>query len=87
MIRKEITVTNKTGLHARPASRLVKISNEFKSSIIINANEKRVNAKSILSVLSAGIAKGMSIVIQIEGEDEILAEKALFDLFDSKFGE
>jgi phosphocarrier protein HPr len=87
MIRKEITVTNKTGLHARPASMFVQKASKFKSSIMIEKEDKTINAKSIISVLSGGIAQGTKITLVIDGEDEQEAEKALVELIESNFGE
>jgi len=87
MIRKEITVTNKTGLHARPASMFVQKASKFKSSIMIEKENKTINAKSIISVLSGGIAQGTKITLVIDGEDEQEAEKALVELIESNFGE
>ncbi len=87
MIRRSITVTNATGLHARPASAFVQTANKFKSSIFIEKAEKQLNAKSIISVLSGGIGKGTSVTLVIEGEDEAIAEKALVELFKTNFGE
>ncbi|MDD2211925.1 MAG: HPr family phosphocarrier protein [Clostridia bacterium] len=87
MIKKEITVTNETGLHARPASMFVQKASKFKSSIVIEKGDKTINAKSIISVLSGGIGKGTQITLVIEGEDEQEAEKALVALIEGNFGE
>ncbi|MGI6606607.1 MAG: HPr family phosphocarrier protein [Peptococcia bacterium] len=87
MIKKEITVMNKTGLHARPASMFVQKASKFKSSIMIEKEDKTINAKSIISVLSGGIAQGTKITLVIDGEDEQEAEKALVELIESNFGE
>ncbi len=87
MIKKELTIMNKTGLHARPASMFVQKASKFKSSIMIEKEDKTINAKSIISVLSGGISQGTKITLVIDGEDEQEAEKALVELVESNFGE
>jgi phosphotransferase system HPr (HPr) family protein len=74
MIRKEITVTNKTGLHARPASMFVQKASKFKSSIMIEKEDKTINAKSIISVLSGGIAN----VAQLIETDATMIDKRTY---------
>ena len=86
MQSKEIVVKNKTGLHARPASEFVKEAAKFKSAITIEFKEKKVNAKSIIHVLSAGIAAGSTIILSAEGEDEKQAVECLSEVI-SKFEE
>ena len=70
MIQREITVTNVGGLHARPATFFIQKANSYKCSIWVVKDERRVNAKSLLGVLSIGIAQGMSVTIVADGEDE-----------------
>ena len=77
---KSITVTNETGLHARPASLFVQKAARFKSDIDVLLNEKRINAKSIMGILSAGIGQGTEIIIEAEGEDAKDAVDALVAL-------
>ncbi|KXS47714.1 MULTISPECIES: HPr family phosphocarrier protein [Halanaerobium] len=67
---KKVTITNETGLHARPASQFVKKADKFKSKIEIVFGEKEVNAKSIMGVMSLGISQGTEIILKAEGEDE-----------------
>ncbi|HWQ80176.1 MAG TPA: HPr family phosphocarrier protein [Anaerovoracaceae bacterium] len=86
MLSKEITVKNKTGLHARPASEFVKTAGKFSSAISIEFRDKKINAKSIVHVLSAGIAAGSTIILSAEGEDEQQAIETLADVID-KFEE
>ena len=86
MQSREILIKNKTGLHARPAAEFVKEAAKFKSSITIDFKEKKINAKSIIHVLSAGIAAGSTIVLSAEGEDENQAVETLSDVI-SKFKE
>ena len=87
MYVKEVLVKNKAGLHARPATFFIQKANEFKASIWIEKEERRVNAKSLLGILSLGIVGGTSIRIIADGSDEKEAVKALMDLVDSGFSE
>ena len=80
MVRKEVTITNNIGLHARPATFFIQKANTFKSSIWIEKEERKVNAKSLLGVLSLGITQGMSISISADGTDENDAVNALIEL-------
>ena len=80
MYVKDVTVKNQVGLHARPATFFIQKANEFKSSIWLEKEERRVNAKSLLGVLSLGIAKGMTITVIAQGEDEDEAIAGLEDL-------
>jgi phosphocarrier protein HPr len=71
MFQKEIVINNHTGLHARPASELVELCSKFESDItLVKDDEEEINAKSIISILSAGIYQGTRISLQIEGPDE-----------------
>ena len=87
MVVKEITVHNQIGLHARPATFFIQKANEFKSSIWISRDERKVNAKSLLGVLSLGIIKDTVVTIAADGEDENEAINSLVDLINSKFVE
>jgi phosphocarrier protein len=87
MFVKTITVNNQVGLHARPATFFIQKANEFKSSIWIEREERKVNAKSLLGVLSLGIIKGTDIVIGAEGTDEEAAVTALENLIETNFKE
>lgn len=87
MYSENVEVQNKTGLHARPAAIFVQTAAKFKSDITVEKDSKKVNAKSILSLLSAGISKGSTIKITAVGEDENQAVAALIELIKSKFGE
>ena len=84
MYMKEAVVNNQVGLHARPA---IQKANEFKSSIWVEKDERRVNAKSLLGVLSLGIVKGTSINLIADGPDEKEAVEALIELISSNFSE
>ena len=87
MISKEVTINNQVGLHARPATFFIQKANEFKSSIWIERDERRVNAKSLLGVLSLGIVKGTAVNIVADGVDENEAIATLSELIDSEFSE
>lgn len=80
MVKKEMTITNDIGLHARPATFFIQRANTFKSSVWIEKDERRVNAKSLLGVLSLGIAKGMVVTIIADGVDENEAVDNLISL-------
>ena len=85
MFMKEVAVQNQIGLHARPATFFIQKANEFKASIWVEKEERRVNAKSLLGVLSLGIVGGTSIRIIADGPDEQAAVDALVALVESGF--
>ena len=87
MILKDVIVRNQVGLHSRPATFFIQKANEFKSSIWVEREERRVNAKSLLGVLSLGIMGGASIRIIADGSDEQAAVDALANLVDSGFAD
>ena len=87
MYVKDVMVQNQVGLHARPATFFIQKANEFKSSIWIEKEERRVNSKSLLGILSLGIVGGTSIRIIADGADEQEAVTGLIELVDSGFAE
>jgi phosphocarrier protein len=87
MYIKDVVVQNKVGLHARPATFFIQKANEFKSSIWVEKEERRVNAKSLLGVLSLGIVGGTAIKIIADGADEAAAVDGLVALVESGFAE
>ena len=87
MISKEVLINNEVGLHARPATFYIQKANEFKSSIWVEKDERRVNAKSLLGVLSLGIVKGTTITLIADGSDQEEAIETLSKLIDSDFTE
>ena len=87
MFMKETTVNNQVGLHARPATFFIQKANEFKSSIWVEKEDRRINAKSLLGVLSLGIVKGTAINLIADGPDEEAAINALVELINSEFSE
>ena len=84
---KEVTVNNQVGLHARPATFFIQKANGFKSSVWVEKDDVRVNAKSLLGVLSLGIVKGSTINIVADGSDETEAVDTLVALISSGFEE
>ena len=87
MYVKEVVLKNQVGLHARPATFFIQKANEFKSLILIEKDERRVNAKSLLGVLSLGIEGGTKIKILADGPDEETAVVSLVDLVESGFSD
>ena len=87
MYTQEITVNNEVGLHARPATFFIQKANEFKASIWVEKEERRVNAKSLLGVLSLGIVGNTAIRVIADGVDEETAVEALVKLVESGFAE
>ncbi len=87
MYMKEAVVNNQVGLHARPATFFIQKANEFKSSVWIEREDRRVNAKSLLGVLSLGITKGASITLIADGPDEKEAVDDLAELIAQNFAE
>ena len=87
MFVKDVMVQNQVGLHARPATFFIQKANEFKSTILVEKEERRVNAKSLLGVLSLGIIGGTTIKVIADGSDETEAVEGLFSLVESGFAE
>ena len=87
MYMKEVMVQNQVGLHARPATFFIQKANEFKASIWVEKEERRVNAKSLLGVLSLGIVGGTNIKVMADGADEEAAVDSLVKLVQSGFSE
>ncbi len=87
MISRSVTIQNEVGLHARPATFFIQKANSYKCSIWVEKDDCRVNAKSLLGILSLGISKGTGITIIADGNDEADAVEGLTALVDSKFAE
>ena len=87
MFTKELTIKYEVGLHARPATYFIQKANEFKSGIWVEKEERRVNAKSLLGVLSLGIMQGTTITLIADGCDEQAAVESLSTLVENNFGE
>ena len=87
MVRKEFTVRNKLGLHARAAAKIVQTSSQFQSRILIIKNGREADAKSMLDIMTLSCPQGTRIELCAEGKDASEALAALAVLFDNKFGE
>ena len=85
MISREVTIQNSVGLHARPATFFIQKANSYKSSIWVEKDDRRVNAKSLLGVLSLGIVKDMSVTLIADGADENEAIEGLVELIATGF--
>ena len=87
MTEKTVTVTNRAGIHARPSALLVQTTKNFKSNIYIEKNNDRINAKSIMGIITLGASYGTVLKIIADGEDEQIAVETIAGLFESKFEE
>ncbi|MCL2758839.1 MAG: HPr family phosphocarrier protein [Treponema sp.] len=87
MTEKSTTVINRAGIHARPSALLVQTTKNFSSNIYIQKGSDRINAKSIMGIITLGAAYGTELKIIAEGEDEAAAVDAIIKLFESKFEE
>ena len=87
MIKQNITIINKLGLHARAASKLVNCASQFESEVFLARNGNRVNAKSIMGVMMLAASKGVELELEIDGADEQACQQALVELIESRFGE
>jgi len=83
----EVHITNRLGLHARAAAKLVHTASEYQSDIFLSLNHEEVNAKSILGLLTLAATKGTTLGLRVEGVDEDSASQAIVSLFEDKFGE
>jgi phosphocarrier protein len=87
MTERKITITNRAGIHARPAALLVEVSKDFNCSVYFEKGNDRINGKSIMGLLTLGAAYGTELKILTDGEDEEKAMEKLIRLFESKFEE
>ena len=87
MIKKNTTISNKLGLHARASAKLTKLAGSYPCEVWLSRGERRVNAKSIMGVMMLAAGIGSEIEIETDGEDEAAALTALTTLVDDKFGE
>lgn len=85
MISREVTINNSIGLHARPATFFIQKANGYKSSVWVEKEDRKVNAKSLLGVLSLGVAQGMTVTLIADGVDEVEALDGLQELISSDF--
>ena len=87
MIKQEIEIINKLGLHARASTKLTQTASQYASEVWIERNGRRVNAKSIMGVMMLAAGKGSIVVLDADGKDEQQAMDALIELINGKFGE
>lgn len=87
MQQRDVEIVNKLGLHARPSARLTQLASSFKSNVFMSRNGRRVNAKSIMGVMMLAAAKGTTVSLETDGDDEAEAIDALASLISSGFGE
>jgi len=87
MIKTQITISNKLGLHARASAKLTKLAGTFQSDVFMTRNERRVNAKSIMGVMMLAAECGSTLILRAEGDDAEAALEALAGLILNKFGE
>jgi len=87
MAQIKIKVQNKLGLHARPAAEFVKIASKFKSDVFVSKNDREVNGKSIMGVMTLAAEMGSELCIRAIGEDDTETINALVELFNLKFYE
>jgi len=87
MQQRDVEVVNKLGLHARPSAKLTQVASGFKSNVFMTRKGRRINAKSIMGVMMLAAAKGSTITLETEGDDEVEAINALAELISGGFGE
>jgi len=87
MQQRDVEIVNKLGLHARASAKLTKLAGSFPCEVWMTRGERRVNAKSIMGVMMLAAAKGSTITLETDGEDEVAAIDALAALIESGFGE
>jgi phosphocarrier protein len=87
MQQRDVEIVNKLGLHARPSAKLTQLASSFKSAVFMSRNGRRINAKSIMGVMMLAAAKGSTVTLETDGEDEDAAMDALAGLISSGFGE
>ena len=87
MLKRELLISNKLGLHARASAKLTKLASEFSSDIWISTGSRRVNAKSIMGVMMLAAGIGARVAVEAEGDDAAQALDAIAQLVDDKFGE
>jgi phosphocarrier protein len=87
LIRREFTITNRLGLHARPSAQLTQVASRFAAEVWISRDDRRVNAKSIMGVMMLAAGQGTVVTVDADGPDEQAALDAVGALIDSGFGE
>jgi phosphocarrier protein len=87
MLRAEVVVVNRLGLHARPSARLTAVASKFRSEVWLTKGSRRINAKSIMGVMMLAAARGSTLLVETDGPDEAEALAAMEKLIGSGFGE
>ncbi|MDD2776224.1 MAG: HPr family phosphocarrier protein [Gallionella sp.] len=87
MLQQDALIINKLGLHARASAKLTQLASSFQCEVMLSRNNRRINAKSIMGVMMLAAAKGSTINIETNGEDEAEAMQALLALINDYFGE
>lgn len=87
MVKEKVTIVNKTGLHARPATALVKLAGKYESDFFIYRDGYRINGKSILGVMTLAAEEGAELELELDGPDEKQAAQAIIDLIENGFEE
>jgi phosphocarrier protein HPr len=87
MLERELTVSNRLGLHARATAKLVQTLSSFRCNATLVAKGREVNAKSIMGVMLLAAGQGTSVLVRVDGEDEQAAIQALIELFERRFDE
>jgi phosphocarrier protein HPr len=87
MTERTVTITNKYGIHARPAAEIVKLAAKYKSEITLIKDDTEVNGKSIMGVMMLAAEQGSALLLRADGPDEVAAIDALAELIASNFGE
>jgi phosphocarrier protein len=87
MIRTNLVISNKLGLHARASAKLTKLASSFQCEVFMTRNSRRVNAKSIMGIMMLAAGLGAEVELETDGEDEQQATDAIKALVDDKFGE
>jgi len=87
MIKQEVEIINKLGLHARASTKLTQTASQYKSEVWLERNNRRVNAKSIMGVMMLAASKGSKIIVEASGADETEALESLLVLINNRFGE
>lgn len=87
MVVREVTVTNRAGLHTRPASMIVRTASKYQSDFYIQKDSYEINGKSIIGVMTLAAEQGATLTLTFEGEDEEEAAAAVAELFENGFGE
>jgi phosphotransferase system HPr (HPr) family protein len=87
MAQRSLELTNRLGLHARAAAKLVHVTSRFAAQVTVRHNDEEVNGKSILGLLTLAATEGTPLIVRADGSDEEAAVKALVELFENKFGE